>query len=516
MPDGIGRLMLRRLRQIAAWMGRPEFIASIPAISLLGYVLGGERVLMILALGLPVVLGVTGVLGRPAPSGPIAARDGVTGLGLRETIVASLDTVLASTADTGRTTGCFVVMLDEIEVLAHRHGHAAKTEILRRTGERLTGALRQADVVARLDGGTFAVALGEVRGADLESMLQLANRLQAALDAPISLDSMTVYVSTSIGFCLAARAPDQTGLALLDAAETAALDARRNGPGAIRSYTSEMQKAMSERHALRGEIEVALDTNQIVAYFQPQVSTDTGEVTGFETLARWHHPQRGVLSPGEFLDVLRDAGLSERLSEVMTYQALTALRGWDKLGAKVPCVGVNFSTEELRNPNLAEKLKWDLDRFDIQPERLTIEILETVVADTANDVIVQNIAALSKLGCGIDLDDFGTGHASIANIRRFAVSRLKIDRSFVTHVDQDRDQQIMVTAILSMAERLGLETLAEGVESIGEHAMLAQLGCGHVQGFGLARPMKFDETVVWIEKHQAKLALTPKVTHRTA
>jgi len=301
---------------------------------------------------------------------------------------------------------------------------------------------------------------------------------------------------------------------MLGAAESAAIEARRNGPGALRSYTLEMQRAQSTRHSLRSEIEAALDEGQIIAHFQPQVSTDTGEVTGFEALARWQHPERGLLPPAEFLEALRSAGLSERLSEVMIHQSLMALRDWDKEGMAVPNVAVNFSSDELRNPRLAEKLKWELDRYDLAAPRLTVEILETVVADTANDVIVRNIAALAELGCGIDLDDFGTGHASIANIRRFAVSRIKVDRSFVTRVDEDREQQKMIAAILSMAERLGLETLAEGVETIGEHAMLAQLGCDHVQGYSVGRPMALADTAAWMQRHRQRLATAPKMTQR--
>jgi EAL domain-containing protein (putative c-di-GMP-specific phosphodiesterase class I) len=198
----------------------------------------------------------------------------------------------------------------------------------------------------------------------------------------------------------------------------------------------------------------------------------------------------------------------------MVYQSLLALTRWDKAGFSVPGVAVNFSKSELRNPSLPSKLKWELDRFDLAPDRLTVEILETVIAETDNDVIVANIAALSQMGCGIDLDDFGTGHASITSIRRFAVRRLKIDRSFVTKVDEDREQQKIVSAVLSMAERLGMETLAEGVETQGEHAMLAQLGCGHVQGFGIARPMPIEETLEWIARHLARLAGTPRIGKR--
>jgi EAL domain-containing protein (putative c-di-GMP-specific phosphodiesterase class I) len=169
----------------------------------------------------------------------------------------------------------------------------------------------------------------------------------------------------------------------------------------------------------------------------------------------------------------------------------------------------------LRNPNLAARLRWELDRFDLAPERLTVEILESVMAETDNDVIVHNIAALARMGCHIDLDDFGTGHAALSSIRRFSVGRIKIDRSYVTRVDSDPSQQRMVAAILSMAERLGIQTLAEGVETIGEHAHLAQLGCSHVQGFAIARPMPLSETEGWLGTHRAKLGATPGIARRT-
>ncbi len=275
-----------------------------------------------------------------------------------------------------------------------------------------------------------------------------------------------------------------------------------------------MARNRADRDALREELERALDEGEIRAHFQPQISTDTGAISGFEALARWYHPEKGLIAPGEFLPLLEDAGLTERLGEVMLYNALSALVRWDKLGLGIPTVAVNFSANELRNPRLADKLKWELDRFDLLPSRLCVEVLENVVAETDNDVIVSNIAALSNLGCGIDLDDFGTGHASITSIRRFDVRRIKIDRSFITKVDEDRDQQKMVAAILSMAERLGLATLAEGVETPQEHAMLAQLGCGDVQGFGIARPMPVDETMDWITRHRARQAQIPRIGQR--
>ena len=188
-----------------------------------------------------------------------------------------------------------------------------------------------------------------------------------------------------------------------------------------------------------------------------------------------------------------------------------SLRNWDKAGVSVPSVAINFSENELRDPKLMEKIKWELDRFNLTPDRLTIEILENVVAEVDDDSIPKNIAMLSEIGCRIDLDDFGTGHASIAAIRRFAVNRIKIDRSFVARIDEDAEQQRLLSAILMMAERLELEALAEGVESLGERSVLAQLGCEHVQGYGIARPMPFEDTLIWIAGHVEKLKAAPSV-----
>ncbi|GGH50384.1 EAL domain-containing protein [Frigidibacter albus] len=498
--------------RIAAQLRRPEMLAFVPAVMLAAFWFGGEGALLSAALALPIALAVMRA-SPPAQGQP--GRDHITGLPLRDTAVSTLDAALAACRLDGRTTACLVLCLDEADLLLDRHGHAAWTQILRRTSERLQGMLREHDRVMRLDGARFAITLGPVRHADLESLIQIAARLQSAAELPLSIDASTLYVRASVGFCLAARAPHGTGESLLCAAEAALEEARQQGPGAIRAYSAELQRASIARDTLATEAAAALESGQILAYFQPQLCTDTGEVSGLEALARWQHPTRGVLPPSDFIAVMQDAGLSGRLSEVMLFQALTALRSWDKAGLPVPTVAVNFCKEDLRNPRLADRIKWELDRFDLQPQRLTVEILESVVADTGDEVIVRNIAALARLGCSIDLDDFGTGHASIANIRRFDVHRLKIDRSFVTKVDTDPGQQRMVAAILSMAERLDLQTLAEGVETTGEHALLAQLGCGHVQGFGIARPMPFDDSLGWLSRHKAKLAHPPRIGRRT-
>lgn len=506
MPQLGGSRILAAAHDAAQQCRRPENLAFLPAATLAAYWLGGERALLLTALSLPLLFLAVGAF-RFAPR----VLAGFVPPMQRDALIARLDATLKETARSGRNTACLVLRLDDLSEIIERHGYAAHAEVLQRSSDRLQGALREGDSVARLERDTFAIALEAVRQVDLESALQLAARLQSALANPISLDTARIYVTASIGFCLAGRAPAPGGTALLEAAEVAADDASQNGPNAVRAFSAEMQRVRADRSQLREEIEHALDHGQIVPYFQPQVSTETGQISGFEALARWNHPKRGLVPPADFLPLVEEAGLSERLGEVMLFQSLTALTAWDASGLPVPTVAVNFSRDQLRNPRLPDSLKWELDRFELTPDRLCVEILETVVAETDNDVIVRNIAALSRMGCGIDLDDFGTGHASIASIRRFDVRRIKIDRSFVSHVDTDPAQQRMVAAILSMAERLNLESLAEGVETVGEHTTLAQLGCGYVQGYGVARPMPFDDTAIWIRSYLNRLTPQPRL-----
>jgi len=424
------------------------------------------------------------------------------GVTRREDLVRAIDRALSGSARRGKATAVLVLEIDRFKLLEERLDHAAIGRILAVTCDRIRGELRENDLAARLDGPSFGVALSPVRRLDLEAAIQLSARLQQALAVPIEMAAGNVYVTASVGFSIAARLDHPTGERLLQTATTALIEAQRSGPSAIRSFSDAMRHRVASRNSLADEVAEAMDKDEICAHFQPQLATATGLLSGFEALARWAHPSRGLIPPVEFLPAMEQAGLMERLGEIMIRQGLSALRHWDDIGLSVPRVAVNFSTTELRNPRLVERIGWELDRFDLSPDRLAIEVLETVVADRSEDIVIRNLSGLSQLGCCLDLDDFGTGHASITNIRRFSIERIKIDRSFITHVDEDPEQQKMVAAILTMAERLGLDTLAEGVETAGEQVMLRKLGCGHVQGFGIARPMPMSETDAWITHYR--------------
>ncbi|MBM7069958.1 bifunctional diguanylate cyclase/phosphodiesterase [Actibacterium sp. 188UL27-1] len=490
---------------------QPWLLSFLPVFALAGFLYGIEGVLWAVAVSLPVIAAVSrAAIGRQVSE----EVDGLTGLMNRRGALRALERLLDRHGDQTDDVLLYIVEIDFFSEFLDRMGGNAVDDIQKQIGERLIAAVRGSDMVARLSSQRFAVAIKPARQTDIDAALLIAERLQREIGLAFTVDASSTYLSCSIGFCMARRLADCTPETLIDGAQVALEEARRHGEGAIRSYSSQLSQTVARRHELMSEVREAFDNDEIWPWFQPQVSTDTGEIVGFEALARWRHPERGMIPPADFLDAIEYAGLMPHLAQTMLRKSLNAMASWETKGLRVKTIGVNFSNHELRDPKLPDRVKWELDRVDLSPDRLTIEVLETVVADTENDTVTRNISALARLGCTIDLDDFGTGSASIANIRRFAVNRLKIDRSFVTNVDTDRNQQKMVSAILLMAEQLDLETLAEGVETAGEHALLAQLGCGSVQGFGISRPMAFEDTVAWMTDYNERRAETLHITPR--
>jgi diguanylate cyclase (GGDEF)-like protein len=487
----------------------PAALAFVPALCLAAYWFGGEGALVVLTGLVPVIY----LIASNTRDLALIRAGGVRGVLERAAFEDASERVFVKAKKLGRQASVFNLEIEDFDKLIERHGQTAADTVIERTGERIAAVLRSEDHIALLGDARFGVCTAPVRQLDLELCIQMAGRLQTAVEEPVSVDGIGIYASASIGFCQLRNAPAGGSSEWLIAAATALREARRRGPSSIRAFSDQMRHQMKSRAELRDEVVQALDNGQIHPWFQPQISTDTGRITGFEALARWAHPNRGMISPAEFLPAVEQAGQLERLAETMMYHSFAALKAWDSAGVDVPQIGVNFAGSELSNPKLLEKIKWELDRFELAPDRLAVEVLETVITSTPDDTITRNINALSKLGCRIDLDDFGTGNASIASIRRFAVNRIKIDRSFVMKADRDQEQQRMISAILTMAERLQVETLAEGVETVGEHVLLAQLGCDHVQGFGIGRPMPFEQTLDWIHRHASKLEDVPQIMH---
>lgn len=475
----------------------PPLLAFLPALVLGAFWLGGEGWLLALSLGLPLLF--AAVFGLDFGAEVAGRRAGPVPLSQL------VDQAWSLAKPRQQRFGLFLLRLDDLPALIEHHGSRDADQILDTLETRLAAVLRQGDQILRCPDGEFAVLTAPVQRLDLENGIQLARRLQDAVEDPVVLGNATLYLTCSLGFILDRQLPRPMTQDLIDGAEAALQEARANGPSCLRAYAPGMKAAHISSSALYADCTLALEEGQIRPWFQPQISCKDGRLTGVEALARWQHPVRGLVPPADFLPALEQAGLLDRLGDRMLSLSLRALADWDREEVTVPCVGVNFSQAELRNPQLLDKISWALDRYEMAPHRLTIEVLESVVSQPGEDMVARNLTRLAQLGCSIDLDDFGTGHASIASVQRFPVHRLKIDRSFVARLDSDPAQQRLVAALLTMGQTLDLKVLAEGVETQAQADQLIAMGCGEMQGYGIARPMPYAETLEWIRKYDSRL-----------
>ena len=254
--------------------------------------------------------------------------------------------------------------------------------------------------------------------------------------------------------------------------------------------------------SLTHDLNSAFDNQEIRPHFQPRVSLKDGQITGMEALARWHHPVHGMVAPLAFLSSVAQAQLWHKLTDTILHQSLSAIRDLQDAGIFIPQVGVNFAQADLEHPQLMTRILWTLDQFDLQPNRLSIEVLENVVVQDAASPVRHSVNSLAKLGCHIDLDDFGTAQNPFDSLRQLNIDRMKIDRSFVYNIDRDAKKQDMLAAVVLLAQRLNLDTIAEGIETDAELGVVQKLGCGHAQGYGIGRPMPLDQLQNWARQYQ--------------
>ena len=428
-------------------------------------------------------------------------------------LTATLTRIAAGAARSGRTAAVLRINLDGYAILRETLGAGVGNEIIRIAARRIQQALRACDFAARLDNDSFAVIACDL--SDAHAAAAIAARMQAALSSPFAIRGSARRIGCCIGVTLVSDdlpLPDR----IIANAEMALAAAQAADPGSVRHFDARLRREIERRETLYSELTTALETGQLVAFFQPQIALGTGAFTGFEALVRWEHPERGLLPPAAFLDFADQTGLTEQIGEEVLNRSLDALRAWDAAGFEVPRVGINFALAQLRDPRLIEKIKWEVERFDIEPSRISVEVLETVLIKSDKDMVVRNLRGLASVGFRVELDDFGTGHASIANLRRFMVDRIKIDRSFVTGIEASPELQTLNASMIAMAHALGIETLAEGVETEEARAVLRRLGCDHFQGFLVAKPMSLDDTFAWLRDYRPCPAAISAASHPAA
>lgn len=410
---------------------------------------------------------------------------------------------------TPQASSVLLLRLENADLLANHLGKAGFGHLLVHLTMRLSRAIRPDDPVRIVAQGVFAVSLRN--RSEVEAM-RIALRLQERAQKLVPVSGMSVSPVLS-GVLIHADDPSSCDLTdLIRNARSRLDDLPADRTGSVVLFDHDPRLTAPDLPATVAEAAAA---GQIVAYFQPQISCHSGQVTGFEALARWNHPTRGLLSPAAFMSRMSDED-HKALTLCMLRQAIAALKCWDAGGWQIPTVSVNVSNCELADPRFGAGLLWELDRHDLRPGRLVLEVLENVAPVTSSSEARGNLETLAKAGCRLDLDDFGTGYASLDAIRQFGVHRIKIDRSFVLGCDVDPSQQRMILAILALAERLGISALAEGVETSDEHAFLAQIGCDEVQGYAIARPMPLADTLAFLDAHALRVGDLPIVTRRSA
>lgn len=428
-------------------------------------------------------------------------HDPLTGLPNRRYMREFLDMVLCQAKRHGHQVGLLQIDLIGFRTLNDTRGHAVGDLVLQRIAGLMLVESRKGDFVARIGSNEFAVICSFAE--DITELQALSERLCELVAEPFEINGVTCDLK-----CAAAITLSDTGevdpLRLQRDVDIALAAAKQRGNGCSIVFSPDMREAFEEKEALREDLKRGLDAKEIEPFFQPQINVRTGELDGFEALARWRHPSRGILSPFHFLDAAAEFGLGERVDELIMERAFSALADWRRRGLVVPRIGVNITAVELRDPFMAERIKWAAERHELEPSDVCIEILEGVLVEEEDDAVAKNIASLSRIGFHIDLDDFGTGHASIATLQRFSIDRIKIDRSFVTNIDSDAEQQKVSGAMIGLAHSLDVTALGEGVETAEEYAQLARMGCEFLQGYWIGKPMSEEAATEWIRAYVAK------------
>lgn len=418
----------------------------------------------------------------------LAFYDALTGLPNRALCQDRLQQAISAAARHGGELAAIFIDLDMFKQINDSLGHAAGDRLLQETARRLQACMRGSDTVARLGSDEFVVIMD---GAMEGGINMLAQRLLGALREPFTIDGRVLHITGSLGMALYPR-DGGNAHALLCNADVAMSRAKEQGRDNARFYTEEMNRKAQERFALEEDLRRALAQDEFVLHYQPRVDLHSGEITGLEALARWQHPEKGLVAPDIFIPVAEETGLILPLGEWVLREACTQAKAWEKAMGKPVSVAVNLSARQFRQVNLIERVFAILNETGLSPACLELEITESMVMNQAEEVVA-TLTRLHGLGVRLAIDDFGTGYSSLNYLKRFPVHVLKIDKSFVDGVPSDPGDTTIVTTIISMAHDMKLKVVAEGVESEAQLAFLRARGCDEMQGYFFSRPLPARE-----------------------
>ncbi|WP_431324012.1 bifunctional diguanylate cyclase/phosphodiesterase [Rhizobium sp. YTU87027] len=380
--------------------------------------------------------------------------------------------------------------LDRFKAINDTKGHAGGDAVLQATASRLANLAGPHEVAARIGGDEFIFASWSANPEPRAN--ELAQQIVAALEKTLFIDGSECVVGASVGVAWETEGVDARDLGqLLLNADLALYEAKKAGRGRAAIFTEDLRSAAILSKELADEFNNALDRDELVAFFQPQFDANTLDIAGVETLARWDHRRKGLLGPDKFLGVAESLGRSGDLDRLILQKALFELARWDSLEMRIPRVSVNISAHRLAQANLLA----ELSELPMARGRLCFELLETISFDDLQPVLNDIIPAVKELGIEIEIDDFGTGHASIVSLLRFEPRRLKIDREIIKPIVTSRSQRRLVSSIIEIGRSQNIDIVAEGVETMEHAKILRDLGCHLLQGYALARPMSSKQLV---------------------
>jgi diguanylate cyclase (GGDEF)-like protein len=415
----------------------------------------------------------------------LAQVDTLTGLANRYTLREHLDALLMEAEMNHGEIAVLLLDLDKFKDINDSLGHTGGDQLLAAAAKRLTDLSPAQQLAARLGGDEFALLLAapDARRAAESVAAEVCRRLK---EHPFTVHGAELQVSCSIGIAIFpedSRSPEE----LLSGADLALYQAKRSGGGNVSFFTQEMKKAVAERLTLQSELERALRKGEFELFYQPQVSLPDARLIGAEALIRWRHPQRGLLSPGQFMSVVHASPLSNDVAMWVLENACRQGNKWRQMGHAIQ-IGVNLSPSQLRLPDFPAAVAAVLHDTRLPPYLLELEVTEDILLQD-DDHVGEIFVRLRDLGVRLSFDDFGTGYGSLSYLKKFPFDRMKIDRSFVTHLQPNSDDAAIVSSTIALSKLLGMSTIAEGIEDPDTIELLVGMGCSEGQGFLFGKPL---------------------------
>ncbi len=419
----------------------------------------------------------------------LATHDALTGLPNRVLLDDRLAQAIAHADRDAQPFSVLMLDLDRFKLINDSLGHRSGDMVLNEVARRLQGVVRSIDTVARVGGDEFVLVISPSSArADAEDISKRANE---ALRMPIRIDDVDLHVSSSIGVAYYS-ATGSSATSLLAQADAAMYCAKQRGRNNYQCFVPGMETVALERVNIESDLHQALRLQQFELYYQPKVDTATGDVHSAEALIRWRHPQRGLISPMEFIPLAEECGLIHEIGAWVLHEACRQCAAWRRAGQPSLRVAVNVAAAQFRRGDLLEMVRRALEESHLDPRFLEIELTESAVMTNPEDSAA-TLEQLSRMGVLVSVDDFGTGYSSMSYLRRFPIDKLKIDRSFITELTTRADDASIVQAIVSLAHSLRLKVVAEGVETLEQLTFLQSVGCDQYQGYHFSPPLPAAE-----------------------